>query len=61
VLRDCDLSGAWLSGAVLTECDLRGSDLGGMEPESMAMRGAIITYEQAIVFAMAMGLDVRAS
>ena len=50
----------WLQGAKLARCDLRGSDLSALEPEHVQMRGAIVTYEQALVIAMALGLDVRA-
>ena len=59
VLTECDLTAAWLTGAVLTECDLRGSELAGIEPESVSLRGAIVTVEQAVVLVEAMGLDVR--
>ena len=58
-LRDVDLSGAWLHGADLSRCDLRGSDLSGLQPESVEMRGAVITIDQTIVIAEALGLDVR--
>lgn len=58
-LRDLDLSGAWLRGAQLSRCDLRGSDLGALEPGSVALDGAIVTCEQALVVAVALGLDVR--
>ena len=59
VLRECDLTSAWLNGAVLTECDLRGSELAGIEPESVSLRGAIVTVEQAVVIVEALGLEVR--
>lgn len=58
-LRDTDLSAASLHGADLTGCDLRGSDLSGIEPEHVQLRGAIITVEQTIAIAEALGLDVR--
>lgn len=58
-VRDCDLSSAWLSGAVLTECDLRGSDLAGIEPDTVVLRGAIVTVAQAVVIVEAMGLEVH--
>ena len=61
VFRDCDLTSAWLSGAVMTTCDLRGSELAGIELEHVELRGAIITVDQAVVFAEAMGLDVRSA
>lgn len=58
-LRGLDLSGAWLSKGDLTGCDLRGSDLSAVDPGSVRLKGALITYEQAVVLAMAQGLDVR--
>jgi uncharacterized protein YjbI with pentapeptide repeats len=59
-LRDVDLSGASLHGAKLTECDLRGSDLSALVPDEVELRGAIVTLDQAVVIAEALGLDVRA-
>lgn len=59
VLRDADLSGARFQGADLTGCDLRGSDLSALEPESMELARAIITAEQAVAVAIALGLEVR--
>ena len=59
-LRDCDLAGASLRGATLTGCDLRGSDLGALDPQHTPLSGAIVTYEQALVIAAALGLDIRA-
>ncbi|MEO8562847.1 MAG: pentapeptide repeat-containing protein [bacterium] len=59
-LRDVELQDAWLGRADLTDCDLRGSDLGAIEPDEVTLRGAIVTAEQAIAIAQAMGLDVRA-
>jgi uncharacterized protein YjbI with pentapeptide repeats len=58
-LRDVDLSGASLHNVVLTECDLRGSDLSALDPENVELRGAIVTADQALVIAAALGLDVR--
>ena len=58
-LRDLDLSGALLHGADLSRCDLRGSDLGSLDPESVRLRGAVVTMEQAIAIAERLGLDVR--
>ena len=58
-LRDCDLSGAWLHRADLSRCDLRGSDLGGIDPATVQLRGALVTIDQAVVVAEALGLDVR--
>lgn len=58
-LRDVDLSGAWLHGADFTTCDLRGSDLTAFDPENVLLKDAIITIDQTIVIAEALGLDVR--
>ena len=58
-LRDCDLSGAWLLGAHLSGCDLRGSDLSALDPREAEVRGALVTYAQAVTLAESMGLDVR--
>ena len=58
-LRDVDLSGAWLGAARLSRCDLRGSDLGALDPGQVELAGAIVTFEQALVIATALGLDVR--
>lgn len=57
--RDVDLSGAWLHSADLSGADLRGSDLSAIEPENVNLKGAIITIDQTIVIAEALGLDVR--
>jgi fluoroquinolone resistance protein len=58
-LRDLDLSGAWLHSAKLTNCDLRGSDLSALDPTTVELKGALITMDQAVVVATALGLDVR--
>ncbi len=58
-LRDVDLAGASLGAARLAKCDLRGSDLGLPDLEGVELRGAIVTHEQALVIAVALGLDVR--
>jgi len=58
-LRDVDLSGAWLHGADFTTCDLRGSDLTAFDPENLRLKDAIITIDQSIIIAEALGLDVR--
>jgi uncharacterized protein YjbI with pentapeptide repeats len=58
-LRDVDLSGAWLHSADFSNCDLRGSDLSAIEPENVALKGAVITVQQSITLAQALGLDVR--
>lgn len=59
-IRDCDLSGAWLHNTNFSGCDLRGSDLSSLKPDECELRDAIITGEQAIAIAIAMGMDVRA-
>lgn len=58
-LRDVDLSGAWLHSADFSRCDLRGSDLSAIEPDNTRLKGAIITIDQTLVIAEALGLDVR--
>ena len=58
--RNVDLAGALLHKADFSECDLRRSDLGSLDPETTEIRGAIVTLEQAIVIASALGLDIRA-
>jgi uncharacterized protein YjbI with pentapeptide repeats len=58
-LRAADLAGASLHGAKLTRCDLRGSDLSALDPGAVELQGAIVTMEQALVIAAALGLDVR--
>lgn len=58
-LRDGDLSGAALAGADLSGCDLRGTDLGGIDPLGVDLRRALVTIEQAVVIAEALGVDVR--
>ena len=57
--RDVDLAGALLHKANFTGCDLRGSDVSAIDPETTGIRGAIVTIEQAIVIAEALGLDIR--
>jgi fluoroquinolone resistance protein len=59
-LRDADLAGATLHRADFTRCDLRGSDLSAFDPAFAQLRGAIITIDQTIQIAEALGLDVRA-
>ena len=59
-IRDCDLAGAALHGATLTDCDLRGSELSAIDPLHTSLTGAIVTYEQALAIAAALGLDIRA-
>jgi uncharacterized protein YjbI with pentapeptide repeats len=59
VLRDLDLSGAALDRTDLSRCDLRGSDLSALDPRAVELKHAIITPDQAIIVALALGLDVR--
>lgn len=54
-----DLSGASLSRTSWTGCDLRGSDLSSLDPADAEVRGAVITWEQAVSVATSLGLDVR--
>lgn len=56
---DVDLSGAWLHSVDFSGCDLRGTDLSAIEPSNVQLKGAIITIDQTIVVAEALGLDVR--
>lgn len=58
--RDVDLAGALLHRADFSLCDLRGSDLSSLDPEETEIRGAIVSLDQAIVIAEALGLDIRA-
>jgi fluoroquinolone resistance protein len=59
VLRRVDLSGAWLAQANFDRCDLRGSDISALDPWSSSLQATIITWDQAMMLASAMGLDVR--
>jgi uncharacterized protein YjbI with pentapeptide repeats len=43
----------------LARCDLRGSQLSSLDPVNADLRGAVITFEQAIVLAVGLGLEVR--
>jgi fluoroquinolone resistance protein len=45
--------------ADFTRADLRGTDLSALDPATTEIRHAIITADQAVVVAMALGLDVR--
>jgi uncharacterized protein YjbI with pentapeptide repeats len=58
-LRNVDLSGASVEGATFAGADLRGSDLSAFDPIVTELAGAIVDWEQAIVLAAALGLDVR--
>lgn len=55
-----DLLGASLRAARLDRCDLRGSDLSTLDPRDAQLADAIITLDQAVTVAQALGLDVRA-
>jgi uncharacterized protein YjbI with pentapeptide repeats len=57
--HDVDLAGALLHKASFAGCDLRGSDVSAIDPETTEIRGAIVTIEQAVVIAEALGLDIR--
>jgi uncharacterized protein YjbI with pentapeptide repeats len=57
--RDVDLSGAGLRGTDFTRADLRGSDLSALDPATTELRHAVITADQAVMVAVAFGLDVR--
>lgn len=48
-----------MHSADFSRCDLRGSDLSAIEPEHVQLKGAIITVEQTLMIAEALGLDVR--
>lgn len=56
-----DFSGAWLHRANFSRCDLRGSDISSIEPGNVDLKGAIVTIEQTVMIAEALGLIVRAS
>ncbi|WP_194894319.1 pentapeptide repeat-containing protein [Catenulispora pinisilvae] len=58
--RDTDLSGASVYGSSFETGDLRGSDLSAFDPTEVKLRDAVISFDQAVVLAMALGLDVRA-
>jgi fluoroquinolone resistance protein len=58
-LLNVDLSAAVTDGADFTGADLRGSDLSGVNPLAVSLRRAVITADQAIALAEALGLDVR--
>ena len=58
-LTGLDLSGAQFDKADLRRCDLRGSDLSSLDPGAVQLAGAVITPDQAVLLAMAQGLDVR--
>ena len=58
-LRHVDLSAATTDGADFTGADLRGSDLTGINPLTVSLRGAVITWDQAVQVAESLGLHVR--
>ncbi len=58
-LRNVDLSAAVTDGADFTGADLRGSDLSAINPLNVTLRRAVITADQAVQVAEALGLDVR--
>jgi len=57
-LRDLDLSGASFRAANFTGADLRGSDLTDLDPSSAQLRGARVTWQQAVQLTTSLGLDV---
>ena len=59
MLRDVDLTGAWLHGTDLSRADLRGADLSTVDPRTVTLTGAVIGVAQAVALAGALGLDVR--
>ncbi|MCW2496983.1 pentapeptide repeat-containing protein [Jatrophihabitans sp.] len=59
VLRRADLANASLGKAELARCDLRGSNLHSVDPWSVNLTGAVVDWEQALVIASSLGLDVR--
>ena len=58
-LLNVDLSAAFTDGADFTGADLRGSILAGINPLNVTLRRAVITADQAVHLAEALGLDVR--
>jgi fluoroquinolone resistance protein len=58
-MRGLDLSAAQLTGGDFTGCDLRGTDLHAFDPRTLELRDAVITADQAVVLAMALGLQIR--
>jgi uncharacterized protein YjbI with pentapeptide repeats len=59
-LAGLDLSAALLVGADLSGADLRRSDLSSLDPAETKVADAIVTYDQAVNVARALGFDVRA-
>jgi uncharacterized protein YjbI with pentapeptide repeats len=58
-MRGADLSGAQFAKASFDKADLRGSDLTAIDPWTVGLRNAVVDGNQAIVLAIALGLDVR--
>ncbi len=58
VLRGCEASAAAWHEAQLERCDLRGTDLHTLNPWGVRLAGARVTWEQAVVIAIGLGLDV---
>ena len=58
-IKGVDLSGASLHRADLAGCDLRGSDLSALDPRNVEIDGAIVTANQALVIASALGLVIE--
>lgn len=53
-----DLSGAQLRHAKLSRADLRGSDLTNLDPTEVERAGAIVSAEQTVVIAQALGFQI---
>ena len=58
-LTKCDLRSAMWSRADVSACDLRGSDIDSLDPNEVMIGGAVVTWEQAVVLARNLRLDVR--
>ena len=56
----CTLHRVLIDGVRMRSVDLRGSDLSALDPRQVELRGAVVTYEQALALAAALGLDIRA-
>ena len=59
-MREADLTGARCEGASIRDVDLPDAWPYRARFSGCDLRGAIVTYEQALVIAVALGLDVRA-
>jgi uncharacterized protein YjbI with pentapeptide repeats len=60
VLTGCVLDRARLDRADLTRADLRGSRFDVLDPNATRLAGAVVDWDQALVVAASLGLDVRA-